>query len=460
MSVEQRVGAGSASSPSLLVRLSLSAVVVLVLALGLIGLSVDQAFRSAERAALWDRLDSNLFVIVSGIDVAEDSSLRWTSNLVDSQLSQPASGLYGGAITASDAWLSPSTINASVEALADLTMIARGQQQRIEPTDGAQFFMYQMGLGWEIAGGEIVDLNVWVAEDPARLADAVAAFRAILWRWLVLAGVVILIALLLLLSLPIRALRKVAIEVNHIESGEQDRLDGVYPIELRPLTDNLNALMETERANTEQYQQALGDLAHALKTPLAVIQTQLDDFSSTETSALKDQVAQMQHHIRHELDRAARSGRRTMLSAVDIAPIAQRVIDSLMKLYPSQVFNFDRPDELKAHVEPRDVIEVLGNLLENSAKYGATATALRIQSAPGAGRRQGLMIDIDDNGPGISAGQFDALLQRGVRGDERMEGQGLGLSIVERIAASYQGSIQLIDSALGGLCIRVTLQPE
>jgi len=446
--------------PSLIFRQSIASVLIVVLALGLIGLVIDQAFRSTEQAALWERLESNLFVVLAGIEVDQNGQLQWAATPLDSRLMQPGSGLYAGGITQADRWFSASTINASIDPLETLSMMERGDSRRIQPSSALPFYRYQMGLGWETQGGEIIDLTLWVAEDEARSSETGNAFRANLGRWLLIAGIVILSAQLVLLLVPLQAFRKVATEVQNMESGKQQRLQGRYPRELKPLTDNLNALMETERANTEQYQRALADLAHALKTPLAVIQAQLDDLPAHDAESLRDTVVQMQHHIRHELDRAARSGRRTMLASIDVGPVTLRVITSLQKLYPEHRFELDCTTELSANILERDLIEVLGNLLENSAKYGANITRIQLQPAVSGGRRTGLQIDVDDDGPGLTQAEFEYLLQRGIRGDQRAEGQGLGLAIVERIARSYQGSITTQPARLGGTSIRVTLLPE
>ena len=255
-------------------------------------------------------------------------------------------------------------------------------------------------------------------------------------------------------------LRRVTAELRSIETGERQQLTGRYPRELAPLTENLNALLATERANAERYSRALGDLAHSLKTPLAILQAQVEDSARLSVTDLRDTVAQMQVRIRTELDRAALSARRTMLVPVEVRPQAERLCRSLGKLYPAVHFELDCRDGLRAAVDPRDLTEVLGNLLENAAKYGGGQVLLRLEQARSSARRPGLLIEVEDNGTGVPPEHFEQLLQRGVRGDERGEGQGLGLAIVQRIADSYHGRIESGPAALGGLSIRVRLLPE
>jgi two-component system sensor histidine kinase PhoQ len=196
-----------------------------------------------------------------------------------------------------------------------------------------------------------------------------------------------------------------------------------------------------------------------LYAALAVLNSQIDAGERPGPAELRETVQQMQARIRAELDRAARSGRRTMLAAIDPVPIAERVSRSLAKLYPETDFAVEGPAGLRANVAERDLYELLGNLLENAAKYGGGCVRSEIRALPTGGRRTGLLLTVEDDGPGMDPERFDAMLQRGVRGDEAVEGQGFGLAIVRRIVDSYHGAIRPTRSALGGLRLEVELRP-
>jgi len=443
---------------SLLLRLSLSALLVVLLALGLIGLSVDRAFRAAEQSALRERLESAAFAVLAGLEVEASGAVAWAGAPAESLLTQPESGLYAGVYTDRDSWVSPSTVGVDIP-VEDLS-VARGAERFHNAGAGQSWYVYRLGLGWETEAGEIVDLAVWAAEDGARLEQAMATFRGDLWRWLALAALVLLIAQFLLLFQPLQVLRRVAGEIGEIETGRRQQLSERYPRELTPLTENLNALLATERANAEQYSRALGDLAHSLKTPLAVLNSQLDAGESIGRAELREAVAQMQGRIRAELDRAARSGRRTMLPSLAVAPLAERVVNSLRKLYPEVRFALHAEPSLRANIAERDLMEILGNLLENAAKYGRGEVQATLEAHSTSRRRSGLAVTVDDDGPGLDASRFAEMLKRGVRGDEIAEGQGLGLSIVQRIVENYHGSIRGGASALGGLRVEVELKPS
>ncbi|MGM0659502.1 MAG: ATP-binding protein [Pseudomonadota bacterium] len=444
--------------PSLLLRLSLSALAVVLLALGLIGLSVDRAFRASEESALRERLESAAFAVLAGLEVDAAGSVGWAGAPAESLLTQPESGLYAGVYTDKDQWVSPSTVGVDIP--LEETPVARGAERFRTADAEYPWYVYRLGLGWETESGEIVDLAVWAAEDGDRLEQAMATFRGDLWRWLALAAVVLLIAQFVLLFQPLQILRRVAGEVGEIETGQRERLSGRYPRELTPLTENLNALLATERANAEQYSRALGDLAHSLKTPLAVLNSQLDADERIGKTELRETVAQMQARIRAELDRAARSGRRTMLPRLAVAPLVERVVRSLRKLYPDVRFEAGVEPSLRANVAERDLMEILGNLLENAAKYGRSQVRVAVEAHSSSGRRSGLRITVDDDGPGLEEARFAEMLKRGMRGDQIAEGQGLGLSIVQRIVESYHGRIVSGPSPLGGLRVEVELKPS
>jgi len=368
----------STRPPSLLVRLTVSALIVVLLSLGLIGLAVDRAFRSAEQAAQRERLESAIFAVLAGLEVRDDGRVEWTGAPADSRLTQPQSGLYAGVYSPADAWFSPSLLG--VEPPVRRGPVDRGAETFRAPETPDAPFIYRLDLGWETDGGEIVDLRVWVAEEPDRFQGAIASFRADLWRWLAIAA--------------------------------------------------------------------------------AVLNSQIDAGERPGPAELRETVQQMQARIRAELDRAARSGRRTMLPGLMIEPLAERVVRSLDKLYPDVSFELQVEPSLRANVAERDLMEILGNLLENAAKYGRSQVRVTVEAHSSSGRRSGLRLTVDDDGPGLDEARFAEMLKRGVRGDEIAEGQGLGLAIVQRIVENYHGRIASGRSSMGGLRVEVELKPS
>ncbi len=449
------------SAPSLVLRLVLSAGVALAVALALVGLAVDRGFRGAAEGALEERLEATVFLLLATIDLDDQGQPLVSDALAEPRLGQPGSGLYAGAITPVGDWASPSLYGVIDPPRSRL--IERNQTLFRGPAGAGNYYVYAFGLGWEQPDGEIVDLTLWAAEHPDRFGAEVAAFRADLWRWLSLAAVLVISAQLLLLVVFLKPLRKVAQEVRDIEAGERQTLSATYPRELQPLTANLNALLATERDNASHYRQALADLAHALKTPLAVMRARLESDEREGSEARIEEVERMDQLIRRQLERAARSTRRTLNQPIAVAPVIQRLADSLQRLYrdPPVIIEASGQEGLSVRIDERDLMELIGNLMDNAAKYGQGRVRITAQAGESGAREPGVEILIEDNGPGIDRAEWNDLIQRGVRGDERREGQGLGLAIAEQLVEAYGARLTLARSeTLGGAATRLSFPPR
>jgi two-component system sensor histidine kinase PhoQ len=448
------------SAPSLILRLMVGAGLALLLSLSLIALAVDRGFRGAAESALQERLESVVFLVLSTIDLDAQGRPRVADSLAEPRLDQPGSGLYAGAVTPAGQWQSSSLVG--VVSPPSGQLLSRNSEVFLGPEADQAWFSYSIGLGWEMPDGQITDLTIWVAEDPARLRRTLAGFRGDLYRWLMLAAALVIAAQLIILLLLMRPLRQVAQEVSDVESGRKQTLDKRYPRELQPLTANLNALLATERDNATHYRQALADLAHALKTPLAVLRARLDSEGTRAHEGMDEALDDMERMIRRQLERAARSTRRTLNQPVDILPILRRLADSLSRLYTSAGVRFEvfgKP-ELSVRIDERDLMELCGNLMDNAAKYGRGRVRVSVRTGEKGPRSDGVAITIEDNGPGIDGRQFEQLLRRGVRGDEQSEGQGLGLAIARQLIEAYGGTITLSASDLGGAGLTITFPPR
>lgn len=443
---------------SLRLRLILAGVPALLLALMLVGLAVDRAFRDAALIAVQERLEATMHVALGGVELDDEGSPQLTGTLADSRLEQPGSGVYAGIIGQSRTWESNSVLGEA--AVPEVSRIAQGEERFLLPTESGGWFLNIMGVGWEVSSGRILHWTVWAAEDPRFYEDAVSGFRGGLWRWLAVAAVLVIGAQLLVMRFAFKPLRKVADDVAAIESGRREQLGGRYPAELQPLTSNLNALLAAERANADRYERALGDLAHSLKTPLAVMRARLE--SEGDDGKLLDGVGEMERMVRYKLDEAARSTRRIMHMPVAAGPVLQRLERGLSRLYGSRGVKFETvvEGEPAALMDERELLEIAGNLLDNAAKYGGGRVRASVSAGAQGTRHPGMELVVEDNGPGIDPEVFPALLQRGVRGDERGDGHGLGLAIVAEIVEAHSGSMELDRSSLGGSAIRVILPPR
>jgi two-component system sensor histidine kinase PhoQ len=251
-------------------------------------------------------------------------------------------------------------------------------------------------------------------------------------------------------------LRKVTTDLATVERGSQDHLGNAYPVELAGLTTSLNNFIDAERDRLTRYRNTLSDLAHSLKTPLAVMRSQLESGSEGEDLrwTVLEQVGRMDEIVAYQLSRAATSGHQTFATPLPLEPFAEEVVRSLEKVYANKgiLCEFDIDANARFHGDQGDLLELLGNLLENAFKWGNRRVLLSAHVIPvGTARRSGMELVVEDDGPGVDDGNVDRLLQRGVRGDERVQGHGIGLAIVQDILRAYQGELHVSRSeALGG----------
>jgi len=427
---------------SLASRVSLTAAVVLAVFIALTALALDRAFRESAEAAVRERLTAQLYLLMADAELDAGGTLSMPADLGDSRLTLPGSGLYAEILDADGRrlWHSPSAVGLALSAPR-----ANGGElfQRVR-LDGHDYFVAGLRVRWEVAGGDH-PLRFNVFEDLARFNEQLARYRRSLWSWLGAMAALLLVGQALALAWGLRPLRTVARELKAIENGEQARIERPYPRELRRLTRNLNALLDHERAQQKRYKDALGDLAHSLKTPLAVLRG-VGCADSGNARTLEEQVTRMDAIVQHQLARAATAGRSALVPPKAVAPVAERLLASLRKVHHKTV-------AVETAIAPRaafrgdegDLMELLGNLLDNAFKWCTTRVRLGAEI-----EGETLSLTVDDDGPGIPEARRGELLRRGVRLDEATPGHGIGLAMVGEIVAAYGGELRLESSRLGG----------
>ncbi len=255
-------------------------------------------------------------------------------------------------------------------------------------------------------------------------------------------------AMLLGIRYSLNPLSRLQADIARVREGEAQKLGGDYPSEVRPLTEELNKLIEHNREVVERARTHVGNLAHALKTPLAVLkneaagQTQLDD-------VVRRQAAAMQTNVEHYLKRARMAARAETIGArTDVRPVIDGLARLLNRLFDARGIEVTVEGSTSAifRGEQQDFEEMAGNLMENACKWAATEVKVVIADTP-----QGLTIEVQDDGQGLSAEEREAAMKRGVRLDETTPGTGLGLSIVKELAELHKGQLELGVAASGGL---------
>ncbi|TPW17098.1 MAG: two-component system OmpR family sensor histidine kinase PhoQ, partial [Halothiobacillaceae bacterium] len=242
-------------------------------------------------------------------------------------------------------------------------------------------------------------------------------------------------------------------DLRAIERGEATQLEGTYPNELNGLTSNLNALIRSEREQLNRYRNSLSDLAHSLKTPLAILQNEIDSRHPTQQSTLVEQVERMSQLVDYQLQRAASAGRTTLAAPLVIEPLVKRVVASLDKVYADKALRITLAVDaaLTFQGDKSDLLEIFGNLLDNAYKWAKQQVTIKVTcDTLNEGKLARLTVTIEDDGPGIPEEKARLVLQRGGRADEQVGGHGIGLAVVRDIVQLYDGQLEIAKSTLGG----------
>jgi len=456
---------------SLKARQLLAASIGLVAFLMLAGVALDRSFAETAQNNLRQRLKSYAMAYADNIDFGRDGSLYTPEVGPDPRFHRPGSGLYAEVVLPDGHWAS---LSAEGPLLPEVDGTLRPREERfdgplaITQIDGSpgEVYRYGIGLVWGERGPDAeFPYTIYVMEDAQTLDAQVRVFRGALWMNLGSAGLILLLLQALILQWSLRPLRRVIAELTKVQRGQLQRMSERHPRELEPLTDSINALIDSEREHLERQRNTLADLAHSLKTPLAVLRTQLDAGAPGEalTQELDTQLRRMNDLVSYQLARAASGGHKLFSAAVPIESTAEEIVRGLEKVYAGKgvLCEFDIAEGARFHGEPGDLQELLGNLLENAFKWARRRVVLTARPGPTApNRRAGLWLAVDDDGPGIAPEDVARVLQRGVRGDERVQGHGIGLSIVQDLVRDYRGELQVARSPeLGGARFEVVLPP-
>jgi two-component system, OmpR family, sensor histidine kinase PhoQ len=452
---------------SLQARSLLAAGFALAAFLGLTGFALDTAIYETLRTSLHDRLQSYAYAYLAGSEVSRAE--RWLPPEVgpDPRFDRPGSGLYAGVIAPvevdgnrQDSWRSPSALG------LDLPFSTRLEPNTVEfgvrDAGFGKVYLFSLGVkDWDPANRGSVDLTLHIAEDVAYLQNQLDVFRRTLLVYLGGLGLLLLALLMATLRWSLRPLRRVAIDLARVERGDQERLPDRYPLELSGLATNLNEFIESERDHLSRYRNTLSDLAHSLKTPLAVMRSQLESGADGEQLrwTVLEQVGRMDQIVAYQLSRAATSGHTTFVAPLRIEPHAEEIVGSLEKVYASRriICEFEIDGQAAFYGEQGDLFELLGNLIENAFKWARQRVLVSARPLPqGGARRPGVEITVEDDGEGIPKDKVEHVLQRGVRGDERVQGHGIGLAIVQDLVKAYRGELHVSRSAtLGGALFRL-----
>ncbi|RTR06323.1 sensor histidine kinase [Halomonas nitroreducens] len=439
----------SLATAPIAVRLLAAALVIMLISLPLAGVGLAHHFRASATAAFDERLESLLNVVVARLTYDSSTQrLKHDAALGDPRFDQVFSGWYwqvsDGAdirLTSRSLWDQRLPIRAHDTVVTRDLLGPRGTALRIIERD-----IHLAPLD--------TPLHVSVAITREELNAALDDFTTRLSASLIGVGVLLLLTLALQVHWGLAPLRRLQADLNAVENGTREMLDTRLPAELARLAGAINGVLARDQRLMERARHAAGNLAHALKTPVSVLSTLAEGFDDPARRRVKAEVARIDEAVRHHLARASAAGATGLNRRVAVAGTLAPVLDGLGRLAArrSITLDSDLPEGLCMHLDPQDLQELVGNLLENALHWARSRVLVSGGSDP-----YGTWLTIEDDGPGMSTDERRQSLSRGARLDELQPGSGLGLAIVNELVSLYGGRLRLEASPRGGLAAHVWL---
>ncbi|MBZ9540142.1 sensor histidine kinase [Modicisalibacter tunisiensis] len=430
-------------------RLLAAALALVLVVLPLAGLGLAYNFRESATAAFDQRLSSLLQVVLADLGHdARNDRLTMTRSLGDARFERVFSGWYWQVTDRHDTAL----VSRSLwDQRLPVTTVDGVSVRDIRGPRGEPLRVIERDVrlpGWPRT------LHVSVAVSREELDAEVARFEWLLGLSLLALGALLLGGLALQIRWGLAPLRRLHADLERVESGAGERLDTRLPGELSELAGAMNEVLERDRRLIERGRSAAGNLAHALKTPVSVLRTVSERLPEAQRRQVHDELGRIDEAVRHHLARASAAGGATLTGRVRVGEAIAPVVDGLARLAGRRGIALERDldDALTVRMDPQDLQELVGNLLDNALRWANSRVRLSLHEAAGAA-----VLCIEDDGPGMTAEQRRAALARGARLDEHRSGSGLGLAIVEDLMSLYGGSLSLETASLGGLAARVEL---
>ncbi|CCE03664.1 putative Two-component sensor histidine kinase [Bradyrhizobium sp. STM 3809] len=438
----------------------LSATAWLVVILAITGIVLSSVYRNATERAFDRRLNLYLRTLIAEVATPDDPPDRQFQSLGEPLFELPLSGWY---------WQITRTDTEKPEVRASRSLwdkkLPKLEEQGIDLTAAG------IRIGY-VEGPENQDLRmverpvdlgsdgkflVSVAGDASEIFDETRSFDYYLGGTFTALGIVLLLTTIFQVRYGLAPLKRISESIADIRSGRAERLEGEFPVEIAPLARETNALIDANREIVERARTHVGNLAHAIKTPLSVIVNEATTHAADPFAAkVMEQADVMRDQVAHHLERARIAARVSIVSTVtEVAPAIEALRRTMEKIYRQRSIVVEATADPAARFrgERQDLEEMVGNLVDNACKWAASRVSVEVAVEPPAqaGATSTLRIVVDDDGRGLSAAERAQVLRRGQRLDESKPGSGLGLSIVTDLAALYGGRLTLGDAPIGGL---------
>ncbi|RWF57524.1 MAG: histidine kinase [Mesorhizobium sp.] len=425
---------------------------------------ITTLYRQASERGFDSLLSAHLFNLIGSVGVSEGGSLTGAPDLGDLRFSEPNSGWYWSVEPASEGVrgeLHSSSMTKAIlsPSVAEVPFNASFQRSyATEGIDGEELEVFESEF---VLDAKNRAARFRVMGNQTELEQEIGAFQRRLLTYLSLFGVGMIAINAIAILLGLQPLRRVRNALAMVREGTAQRLDGRFPAEIEPLANETNALIENNKRIVERSRTQVGNLAHSLKTPLAVLINEGRALGGAKGQLIAEQAASMQKQVDHYLQRARVAAQRdSVVYRTPVAPLVQRMVRVLQKLNPQTALSLSLPAvDIVFAGEREDLEELLGNLLDNAMKWAKSAVAVSV--APISGKEGAVdlfEISIEDDGPGIPEDKAREALKRGRRLDETKPGTGLGLAIVADLVNEYGGVLALERSSMGGLKAVVRLR--
>ncbi len=451
---------------SLALRLFFSAATWTVVILVVTGIVLSSLYRGAVERAFDRRLNVYLRTLVADVATPDEANDRFPQTLGEPLFELPLSGWYWQVTRLDTARpeirSSRSLWDSTLPHLEGLGVSASGSGARQGYVQGPEDQLLRL-VERTIDLGDEGRFLVAVAGDAAEIDEETRGFdRALMITFAVLAFVLLLITTFQV-RFGLAPLNRISQGLAAIRSGSAERLEGDFPVEVAPLARETNALIDANREIVTRARTHVGNLAHAIKTPLSVIMneasTHPDDPLATK---VREQTDIMRDQVAHHLERARLAARVAVIGTVtEVRPVVTALVRTMEKIHHTRgiAFELDAPEDARFRGERQDLEEMIGNLVDNACKWAQARVAVEtfVDRREAQSERRILRIVVDDDGPGLTPQQREQVARRGRRLDQTKPGSGLGLSIVVELASLYGGGLSLGTAPLGGLRAELVL---
>ena len=451
---------------SLALRLFVSAAGWTGIILLITGFVLSSLYRDAVERSFDRRLNVFLRTLVAEVAAPDDSSERTPQSLGEPQFDLPLSGWYWQLTRLNAARpevrSSRSLWDSGLPHLADMGVAATDYGTRRAYVPGPEDQRLRL-IERTVDLGEDGRYLVAVAGDSQEIDDETHSFdRAIALTFAILAAV-LLLTTMFQVRFGLAPLKRISESLAAIRAGTAERLAGRFPVEIEPLARETNALIDANREIVERARTHVGNLAHALKTPLSVMMNEAAARADDPLAAkVGEQIGIMRDQVTRHLERARIAARATVVGSVtEVGPVVTALTRTMEKIYHPRgiAIDLDAPEGVRFRGERQDIEEMLGNLVDNACKWAQARVSVEVTQE----RRQDdpltpiVRVVVDDDGPGLSPADREQVARRGRRLDETKPGSGLGLSIVLELASLYGGNLTLSTAPIGGLRAELVL---